>query len=273
MESTMVTLSALADEISPDLTEQMDALEREGIKHLELRGVWHKGVLELGNAELDQLAFALDERDFSVSAIASPIGKTLISDDFDKTLKSLQKAFDVAGFFGAEYVRIFSFYIPAGDAPEQHRDEVMRRLDRMATLAEDKGIVLLCENEKGIYGDIAARCRDIMDTIDSPMLRSLFDFANFVQAGQHPHDECFLLLRDRIEYLHVKDALLATGQVKPIGEGDAEAKRILTELIIDDGFEGFLSIEPHLKMEKTEAFATAARALKRLLEEIWSAYA
>ena len=49
----MVTLSAFGDEISADLAEQMDVLESEGIHQIELRGVWRKGVLSLGNAELD----------------------------------------------------------------------------------------------------------------------------------------------------------------------------------------------------------------------------
>lgn len=268
----MVTLSALADEISADLTEQMDVLEREGIKYLELRGVWGKDVLDLGNAELDELAFALDERDFGVSSIASPIGNGSIADDLEHHLQGLDKALELAGFFGAQYVRVFSFRIPEGDAPGQHRDEVIRRLDAMATLAEERGIVLLCENEKGVYGDTGDRCRDIVDTIDSPMLRVLFDLANFVRVGQKPYQDCFLSLKDRIEYVHVKDALLSTGEVVPVGEGDADARRILSELILSDRFDGFLSIEPHLKMEAVEGFRTAARALKKLLEEIGAAY-
>ena len=80
----MVTLSAFGDEISTDLVEQMDVLESEGIKYLELRSVWRKGVFDLGNAELDNIAFALDERDFSISAIGSPIGKISIAEDFDQ---------------------------------------------------------------------------------------------------------------------------------------------------------------------------------------------
>ena len=268
----MVTLSAFGDEISPDLVEQMDVLESEGITYLELRGVRRKGVLDLGNAELDNIAFALDERDFSISAIGSPIGKILITEDFDEHLKAFEKALKLAEFFDTEYVRIFSFYIPEGETPEQHRDEVLRRLDVMAGLAEERGIVLLCENEKNIYGDTGARCKDIMDTIDSPMLRFLFDFANFIQVGQQPYRDCFPLLKGRIEYLHIKDALLSTGEVTPIGEGDAEAKRILSELITEEGFEGFLCIEPHLKMERVEGFRTAAKALKHLLEGIGVEY-
>ena len=269
----MVTLSALADEISADLTEQMDVLEREGIKHIELRGVWGKEVLDLGNAELDEIAFAFDERDFGVSAIASPIGKVPIAEDFDEHLKGLRRALELAGFFGTEYVRMFSFQIPEGDTPRQHRDEVMRRLDVMAGLAEEEGIVLLCENQQGLYGDTGARCRDIVETVDSPMLRLLFDFANFVQAGQKPYEDCFALLKDRIEYVHVKDALLSTGEITPVGEGDADAKRILSELILEDEFEGFLSIEPRLEMEAVEGFRIAAKALKKLLEEIGVEYA
>ena len=53
---------------------------------------------------------------------------------------------------------------------------------------------------------------------------------------------------------------------------------MLSELIAS-GFSGFLSLEPHLSVAEQsygrtnpELFATAARALKRILNEIGAAY-
>ena len=75
-------------------------------------------------------------------------------------------------------------------------------------------------------------------------------------------------------YLQVKDALRATGEVVPAGEGDGEVRETLTALR-DSQFEGYASLEPHLAeagrfggFSGPEDFRRAARALKALLAEL-----
>lgn len=268
----MVTLSAFGDEVASDLIEQMDVLEREDIRYIELRGVWRKGVLRLGDAQLDDIEEVLEERDFGISAIGSPIGKIGILEDFDPHVKDFRRALDIAGYLGCEYVRVFSFYLPKGDDPAMYRDEVMQRMSLLVELAEEAGIVLLHENEQGIYGDTAERCRDVLDTVASPFLKVNFDAANFIQVGQRPYEESFPLLKDDIAYLHIKDARLADRVVLPAGEGDARFPEIFSELV-ENGFEGFLCIEPHLSGDPKKAFRRAARALKDLLDDLGVDYA
>lgn len=268
----MVTLSAFADEISADLTEQIAALEQEGIRNIELRSVWGKGVLDLDHREQDTIQLALDDHEFYISAIGSPIGKIGIEDDFEAHLEQFEKAIEMAHVFGCDFIRIFSFYIPEGKDPASYRDEVMQRLQTMTDLAQEEGITLLHENESRIYGDTAERCKDLIDTVDSPCLRAIFDPANFIQVGQRPYKTCLPILKDDIEYFHIKDAELSTGVVKPAGEGDGRIAKILSEMIAD-GFGGFLSLEPHLKMEdKKQAFHIAATALKKILTDIGAEY-
>ena len=74
--------------------------------------------------------------------------------------------------------------------------------------------------------------------------KAIFDFANFVQAGQDTL-EAYELLKDYIEYIHVKDARMTDGKVMPAGYGDGHVKEILYKLF-ENGFDGFLSLEPHL---------------------------
>ena len=44
----------------------------------------------------------------------------------------MRHAAEVAQLFDAPYIRIFSFFIRAGDDPDDHRDEVMRRMRALA---------------------------------------------------------------------------------------------------------------------------------------------
>ena len=84
----------------------------------------------------------------------------------------------------------------------------------------------------------------MMETFGGEHFKAIFDFANFVQACQDTL-EAYDLLKDHIAYIHVKDALLENGNVVPAGFGDGNVEKILFNLF-DSGFDGFLSIEPHL---------------------------
>jgi len=268
----MVTLTGFADEISPDLEVQLDVLEQEGIRHLEFRGVWGKNVLKLSDEELARVKERLDERGFKVSSIGSPIGKIRITDDFTPHLEDFRKAVRVAKQFEAPFIRIFSFFVEEGKA-EAYREEVIGRLRRLTEIAGEEGVTLLHENEKHIYGDNGERCLDLLSSIASPRLLAAFDPANYVQCSVRPMSDAYPLVEKYIGYIHVKDAVMGSGKVVPAGQGDGELRGLIAALK-EKNYQGFMSLEPHLKAAETfqgfsgpELFVVAVRALKELLGE------
>src|SRR5262245_44467871 len=116
----MWTLTGFADEIAPELDVQLDLLDQEAIRYLELRSVWNKNVLDLTDSELDRVKATLTRRGVKVSSIGSPIGKIQITDDFAPHLERFGRALQVARTLEAPYIRIFSFFIPEGDDPNQY---------------------------------------------------------------------------------------------------------------------------------------------------------
>ena len=95
-----------------------------------------------------------------------------------------------------------------------------------------------------------------------------------MQCGVRPHTEGYQLLRPYLVYLQVKDALAATGQVVPAGQGDGEVRETLAALAAS-GFSGYASLEPHLAetgryggFSGAQEFRRAAGALKGLLGEL-----
>jgi len=268
----MITLSGFADEISTDLEKQLDVMASEGISHIELRGVWGKNVMHLSQDEFHHINNRLREREFKVSSIGSPVGKAKITEDFADQIALLKRAIRIAQFFKAPYIRLFSFYIPEGENPANYRNEVLSRLKQFSTIAEQEGIVLLHENEKRIYGDVASRCQDIMSACDSPYLRCAFDPANFIQCQVKPMTDAYPQLEPYVSYIHVKDAMLASGQVVPPGDGDGELME-LVHALKKRNFSGYASLEPHLARadtpveERPALFLTAIRAFKKLLDE------
>ncbi len=271
----MVTLSGFADEISPDLDEQLNTLESLGIRYLELRGVWNKNVMELDDDELAQIKAALKARGMGVSAIGSPIGKVPIDSDFEEYKSLVRRAIDIALMMETPYIRVFSFYIQNLD---RDRDEVMRRMQAMVDMAAAHGVTMLHENEKGIYGERPDRCLDLHQTVQSDSLRATFDPANFTQAGFRPFDEAYPLLKPYIAYFHIKDAILGKRQIVPAGEGDGQIRELMAAAV-GDGFDGFLSLEPHLKVAGhssgftgPELFTKAKNALCAILDELGIPY-
>ncbi|MGN6506923.1 MAG: sugar phosphate isomerase/epimerase family protein, partial [Tepidisphaeraceae bacterium] len=117
------------------------------------------------------------------------------------------------------------------------------------------------------------QCVDLMQAINSPKLRTAFDFANFVQAKEKPIDN-WPGLKPYTTHIHIKDALLSNGQVVPAGQGDGDVEAILADAK-QSGYSGFLTLEPHLKVAGhshgetgPELFKTAVDALKKILNKL-----
>lgn len=269
----MVKLSGFADEIGADADEQIATLQETGVRHLELRGVGGKSVLDLTAAEVASFKGQLATAGIGVSSIGSPIGKVQIRADLEEHFARFEIALARAREFGAPYVRVFSFY-HEGEEPEGCRDEVLAFFARMVERAAAEGLVLLHENESGIYGDVPERCADLFESIDSPHLRAAFDPANFVHCGVNPLTEAWPLLDTYTDYFHIKDKVADSGRVVPAGRGDGGVPEILAQAV-GRGFAGFLSIEPHLKADDPEyggsgpeRFAKAVDGLRQVLDGV-----
>lgn len=239
-------LTGFSDEIMPELEKQVEYLKKFDMKYFEIRGIGDKNISAITDEEAAEVKRYIDANGIKVSSIGSPIGKIKITDPFDEHMEILAKMIRFAKLFDTKYIRIFSFYIPEGEDYSKYRDEVMARMKKMCDLAEKEDVILLHENEKGIYGDIAPRCKDILETIKSPNLRAVFDPANFVECGQKVYPDAYEMLEEYIEYMHIKDSL-GKGKMVPSGEGIGSIKDVLSSLY-KRGYEGFLSLEPHLHL-------------------------
>ncbi len=268
------TLSGFGDEIDENPDVQTAVLSSLGARHIEVRGAWGTNIVDLDEAQLGELAAVFRRRGFSVSAIASPIGKVPVADPAADEVARLERAVRAAEVLGSPYIRVFSFYPAVGQDPDDIRHDVMERMRALADVAERAGVTLLHENEKEIFGDIPRRVLDIVETVASPSLRLAWDNANFVQCGVKPFTEAWPMLNEYVDYLQVKDAVAATGQVVPAGLGDGELLETVTALR-DRGYDGFASLEPHLAdtnalggFSGPAEFGRAARAFSALTDRI-----
>ena len=236
----MVKIYAFADEASPMIDQQIEAMNRNSLNGLEIRNVDGTNVSEITAQKAVEVRKKLEDNGLSVWSIGSPIGKTDINGNFQEDIESFKHTLEIAHTLNAENIRIFSFYIPQDKAASEFKNEVIDRLGKFTEIAEGSGIILCHENEKGIYGDNAERCFDILKAL--PQIKGIFDPANFVQCGVDTL-KAWDMLGEYIKYMHIKDAM-PDGSVVPAGFGAGNVKEIVNKYMNNGGSE--FTIEPHL---------------------------
>lgn len=237
-------ISGFSDEISSEITMQFEILNKLGIKNFEPRGINGKNISELCDDEVIKLKEQMENHGILASSIGSPIGKIKIAEDFAPHFELYKRVVKTAKMLNCRYIRVFSFYNDGENWTSAEREEVFKRLSMMLEYAKKEEVTLLHENEKGIYGDNLSRCKEIMEEFYCDNFGMVFDPANFVQTGVNTI-EAFDSFKNYISYMHIKDALFESGKVTPAGMGDGNVEYILKNLF-DMGYDGYLSLEPHL---------------------------
>lgn len=275
----MVKLSGFGDEINESLARQLLFMDALGIHAIEVRGVDGVNVSALTNQQAHTARATLDQYGFVVSALGSPIGKSDIKDDSHKALDAFKRTLEIAYMLKAPAIRLFSFYVPR-ETSDSWGDEAIRRLDSFKQAAKGSGVLLLHENEGGIYGETPDHCMRLAQELCDDDFALIFDPSNFVQHGWDVM-QAWKLLKPYVRYMHIKDSVkLPEGADshkenphRVAGTGEAYIPEILADLQAD-GYDGYLSIEPHLTTStyvsgtKPGKWASAALALQTLLDRI-----
>jgi len=232
--------SAFADESSSKFVGQIDALKRTGCQYLEIRGLDNGNFTTLTDAEAKDIRKALEDNGLKIWSLGSPIGKIAVDGDWEAHVEKYKRVLELAGILDTQRIRLFSFFMPKGEDPVKYKNVVIDRMGVFAELAKKTGVIACHENEKGIYGDVASRCLELLQAV--PDLRAVFDPANFVQCGQETLS-AWQMLKPYVDYLHIKDAKL-NGQVVPAGYGDGNVPAIVKDYGLAGG--KVMTLEPHL---------------------------
>ncbi len=236
-----IKIYAFADEASANIDEQIVAMKKNGLQGLEIRNVDGENISKISIEKAKEVRKKMDDAGLITWSMGSPIGKIDIEkDDFAAHIDELKHTLELAHILGAENLRMFSFFIPKDKNPDDYKNEVIDRLGKFVEVAKGSGVDLCHENEKGIYGDIAVRCLEILKAV--PELKGVFDPANFIQCGQNTI-EAWDMLKTYIKYFHVKDAF-SDNSVVPAGHGEGNLKTIVPDYIKMGGT--CFTMEPHL---------------------------
>lgn len=267
----MMRISAFGDEIAADFEEQLRVLTELEIPLIDIRAAWGLNCSQFTGDHIDRIKALRAQYDIAVSCMGSPIGKSPIVDPIAIESERLKTIGETARQLGTRNIRLFSFY-PEGEIDEGAMQLSIDRLGALTDIAKELELQLLLENEKDLVGDTPERCLKLMRAIDSPQLRFIWDPANFVQCGAVDQvDRWWDALHPYIGYIHIKDARLDDKSVTGAGAGDGQLLALLTRLR-ESGYEGVLSLEPHLLEARhssgfsgADGMAAAVGALRQLM--------
>ncbi len=246
MEGTQrFTLSAFADEISPDLDVQISTLVRLNVSGLDLRSVGGVNVLDLSGDDLQRAHDRCAENGLHIQAIGSPVNKVAYDVLNEGTeYERLKRAIKAAHRVNVKRIRVFSPMVP-DDKMDQCADKVIAWMLAQRRLAEGEGVVLIHENDDRYWGAHPKNAKRMMESIGNANFRFAYDFANTVLQGYRTMTDWFPWIVPYIDTLHIKDAIESENKIVKAGDGDGQIQLGL-EALVEAGWSGPLTIEPHL---------------------------
>ncbi|SFS73078.1 sugar phosphate isomerase/epimerase family protein [Saccharopolyspora flava] len=266
-------LAGIGDEAAASLPDQIAAITALGWPGIELRSVDGVPLADLDSSRFQRVRRAVAGAGLRVVCLDSRIGNWArpITAPPDADLRELDVLADRCAALGTRYVRIMS-YLPDGLGETEWRERVLERIALLGDRAARHGVVLLHENCSGWAGSDPERMLRLVDA-GGPCLRLLFDVGNGIEHGYDAFEVLQRVL-PHVEHVHVKDAVGGPGRAEYVlpGDGDARVHDCL-RLLLDHGYRGALSLEPHLVTRPHEGvagsdpepFLRAGRRLEGLL--------
>ena len=321
-QSPRVLLSALADESAFHLTavEQFTALAAIGLEYYSLRfidvGKGVKNVMKLTLPEIQKIRHLEDEYGLNVASIASPIGKVKLVDKPDGTknlfvpfkkylAQDVARACELAHAFETKLIRGFSFYPPRGAKPEDHLEEAVERIGRIAEACHRSDLTFGLEVEANLVGQTGELLAEIHRRVNHPGLVLVFDAANLIVQGFSTAEvyRQWEAMKPGLGWVHIKDYRKVSGKARgkhvdedalanfvPADLGAAGHERIIADLrtmlpslskkLEKRGIPGvFLDLEPHVRgggqfggTSGPDGMGIALRGLCRVLDKTKVAY-
>jgi sugar phosphate isomerase/epimerase len=260
----------------------LDDAQRFGAQGIEL---WHPGNTAVEG--LDQSLKLIEQSGLEVAAVGNMIQLAAPGYD-DSRQAALTELVDIAERLEAPFVNTYFGFAETKD-DQKIIELYAERLSPCLERAAQAGVIIVIENECDIADEDPAESdvtrtpegvRALVQHVNSPNFRVTFDAVNFYLAEVEPFPYAYNILADIIAYVHMKDGARYRAEdyaddarlwhehddrwyvALPLGEGAVNQEGLLRRLR-QDGYEGFLTLEPHVpEAHHDETCANAFRYLR-----------
>jgi len=253
--------TGFADEVSGNIEMQIKATKELGWHYIEARNIDGQNLTDISDEQFETVIQKLEKANIKINCFGSAVanwGKSPTSEeDFQRSIAELKRAIPRMQRLGTKMLRGMSFSIPAEDSPELEK-LVTEKLKVLIGLCEEADIIYVHENCMNYFSQSYKHMEKLVTKFDSPNFKFVFDTGNPIfsdnRMGQPPYQkqdtwEAYQILKDKIVYVHIKDAIFLPEENKPRytfpGEGNGQVRRVLKDLLLN-GYDGGISIEPHM---------------------------
>jgi sugar phosphate isomerase/epimerase len=256
-------LAAFTDELArdpdryADLEDACKTCNEFGLEGAELRNVWSKMAQDFTMEEAREAKKVLDDHGIAVCSIGSWFGKCALEDPKEVAdhMDLLRRAADVGLEMGCNLVRGFAFW-DHDQVEEKPWGQMLKAYEPVPAILEDKGVFLGLENEAACYVGTAVHLRKFLDMLECPRIKAVWDAANHVQDPQGREIPSFPdgydMVKNDLIHVHMKDAAPDNeGNMPNVFLGMGACRwRDQFQALMDDGYEGYVSLETHVSAEK-----------------------
>lgn len=281
----MVYYAGVADEAGSGLDRQIQATKELGWKHIELRNVDGVNVHDLSDQEFEQVVDKIAVSGLQVSCFGSTVANwsrdPQSDEDYRKSVAELKRAIPRMQKLGTRMIRGMSFtrYRDVTRYTAELEARIFEKVTTLARMCEEAGILYMHENCANYGGMSSEHTLRLIENVKSSSFRLLFDTGNPGNSIDHRRGygttmqdafQFYSDVKEFIGYVHIKDGRIIAIQDREIfnksdwtwpGEGDGKVKDIVTDLL-NNGYDGGFSIEPHMATVYHEAASTSPEEVK-----------
>lgn len=265
-------LTGFADEAAKDIDGQIRAIKELGWSNIESRNIDGVNIHDIDDKAFDAVCGKLADAGISINCFGSAIANWAksIEKPFDADLAEARRAIPRMKRLGTKMIRIMS-YPPLPNRPmdDQMAEERFARLRTIVKMFADEGLQVLHENCMNYGGQGWKYTLQLLEQV--PGLKLVFDTGNPVNTQDRDNPghrqsawDFYTHVREHIVYVHIKDGKpLPDGKTEWCwcGEGDGDVVRIVRDLIAN-GYDGGISMEPHMAFVAHEAGAVGEDAYR-----------
>lgn len=247
----MFKKGVITDEISQDFKVAVDLATEFKLDGVEVRSVNDKGPHELDDNDIKNIKSILRDSDLEVCGISSPFYKCSIDDEaqIKEHIEILKRSIELAHRLDTKIVRGFTFW--ANGSFEDNFDRIISQFEEPLKIIEKEDIMLALEFDPGVFTTNARKLVKVIEAIDSPYVRALWDPGNDIYEpdGETPYPDGYELIKPYMVHMHLKDAIRNVDKGAagvPIGKGQVDYIGQFKELI-NSGYNGYVVLETHYR--------------------------
>ncbi len=293
MSQRTYEFGVITDEIDMDFARACRVAAELGMSYVELHQLWEKGIHELTDTELTEAKAILADHGLRTHLVCGMFFRPFSLADvelatmehhprFHEHMARLERFIEIAHKFDAPHIRTFGFTRDVGGTNPSPRaadgggmdESTLARIAKGIQIACDRlqleGLTLALENARSLYANTGGNMRRVLDAVDRPNFKIIWDPANAYVAGEDPAAG-FHQVQGQIVDVHCKDASVAdetTGLTAwaRIGDGGTDWVKQLS-LLENEPVQQF-TIETHWRgdgIDKAESTRQTFAALKQII--------